>query len=180
MPGEGLAPAFSLRRARVSDAADFAQLMSHPDVFGNLMQMPWPSESVWATRLADPPGAAAGASADLHLVAERDGRVIGSAGLHPQVQPRRRHVAMLGISVAREAQGHGVGHALMQALCSYCDDWAQIHRIELTVFTDNERAIALYHRCGFVDEGVHRGYAMRNGVYSDVIAMARWRPGPLP
>ena len=99
------------------------------------MQLPMPSLEMWR---APPRGRRAPErSNDLQLVAELDGRVVGSAGLHPAPTLRRRHTAMLGISVAAEAQGHGVGRALMQAVCDYADDWAQLLRIELTVFADN-------------------------------------------
>jgi putative acetyltransferase len=164
-----------VRRATPADAADFARMMAHPEVYANLLQMPLPSEPMWRQRLeamSDPQ------RADLQLVAEQNGRVVGSAGLHPQPKLRRRHVAMLGISVAPEAQGRGVGAALMQAMCDYADGWAQILRIELTVFTDNARAMALYQRFGFRHEGTHRAYAIRDGVYMDVHAMARLHPSP--
>jgi len=85
---------------------------------------------------------------------------------------------MLGISVVSQAQGRGVGRALMQALCDYADNWAQILRIELTVFADNERAQALYRSFGFRVEGRHCAYAMRHGIYADVFAMARLHPNP--
>ena len=85
---------------------------------------------------------------------------------------------VLGISVAPEAQGQGVGRALMQALCDYADRWAQVLRIELTVFADNERAVRLYRSMGFVHEGTHRGYALRDGEYIDVLSMARLHPRP--
>ncbi len=111
----------TLRRATVADAAAHARIMGDPQVLANLMQLPYASVDLWQQRLADNnlPG-----KTDLALVAEQGGVVVGSAGLHPAVQLRRRHVAMLGISVAREAQGRGVGHALMQGLCDYADGWA--------------------------------------------------------
>jgi putative acetyltransferase len=164
-----------VRRAQPGDAADFARIMADPEVYAGLMQLPLPDVAGWRARLEE--GAAPGRT-DLQVVAERDGHVVGSAGLHPAPFLRRRHVAVLGISVAREAQGSGVGRALMQALCDYADGWAQILRIELTVFTDNERAIALYRRFGFRHEGTHRGYALRHGVYVDAHAMARLHPSP--
>ncbi len=171
-----LAPAAVLvRRARPADAADFVRMMGQADVYANLMQLPMPSEEMWRKRLdaqSEPH------AVDMHLVAEVDGRVVGSAGLHPAPQLRRRHVAMLGISVEPEAQGQGVGAALMQALCDYADRWAQVLRIELTVFTDNNRAIRLYQRFGFRHEGTHRAYALRDGVFADVHAMARLHPRP--
>ena len=160
----------------VADAADITRLMAHPEVYANLMQLPMPSVDQWRTRLEG--NAAPERSAELHLVAEVGGRVVGSAGLHPQSPLRRRHAAMLGISVAADSQGRGVGSALMQAVCDYADGWAQLLRIELTVFVDNRRAIALYERFGFRHEGTHRGYAMRDGAYADVFSMARLHPAP--
>jgi L-phenylalanine/L-methionine N-acetyltransferase len=163
-----------IRRQTQQDAAALARILGDMDVLHNLMQLPYTSEEVWKARLAEPakPG-----SNDLSLVAERSGRVVGSAGLFsPGLQVRRRHVSTLGISVAREAQGQGVGTALMQSLCDYADRWAQILRIELTVFADNAHAVALYERFGFEHEGRHRGYALRDGVYVDVFSMARLHP----
>ena len=162
-----------VRRARPSDAADFARIMGSPEVYANLMQLPLPSEEMWRQRLDGGHDADHG---DLRLVAELDDRVVASAGLHPVARLRRRHAAMLGISVMPEAQGRGVGAALMQAMCDYADGWAQVLRIELTVFTDNARAIALYPRFGFRIEGTHRAYALRNGAYMDVLSMARLHP----
>ena len=165
----------SVRRARPADAADIARMMASPAIYANLMQLPLASEEHWRKRLDaqnDPD------RADLHLVAELNGQVVGSAGLHPAPQLRRRHVAMMGISVSPEAQGRGVGRSLLQVLCDYADGWGHILRIELTVFVDNTRAISLYQRFGFVHEGTHRAYALRDGIYADVHAMARLHPRP--
>lgn len=164
-----------IRRARAEDAPGFAALLADPAVYPGTLQMPFPSEALWRKRLADndQPG-----SRHLQLVAERDGLVIASAGLHPVSEsPRRTHAMMLGITVAGPAQGQGVGKALMQALLQVADQWANVLRIELTVFADNQRAIALYRSLGFEEEGRLRGYAFRDGRYEDTLAMARWRPG---
>ena len=56
----------------------------------------------------------------------------------------------LGISVAPAAQGKGVGTALMAALCDYADKWIGAMRIELTVYADNDVALRLYEKFGFV------------------------------
>ena len=169
-------PPVLVRRTIVEDAAGFARIMGDPAVLPGLMQMPHTNESLWRTRLEE--GTAAG-KADLLLTAERGGVVVGTAGLHPTTQQvRRRHVAMIGISVASEAQGTGVGTALMQAMCDYADRWMGVLRIELTVFADNAPALALYRKFGFVVEGRLRGYAMRDGRYEDAFTMARIHPEP--
>jgi len=164
----------TLRRARPADAAALAEQLADPEVFPGLLQLPHAHVEAWQQRLNTPP---VPGSADLMLVAEREGRVVGSAGLHPAgPQLRRRHAMMLGISVLPSSQGQGVGQALMAALLDYADNWAQVLRIELTVYHDNQRAIRLYERHGFAPEGRLKAYALRNGVYEDVLAMARLHP----
>lgn len=116
---------------------------------------------------------------NLQLVAERDGDVVGAAGVMaacPQV--RRRHVMMLGITVSPQAQGQGVGTALMRALCDHADRWVGALRIELSVFTDNEVAVRLYRNFGFEIEGTCRAYAFRDGAFVDAHMMARLHPDP--
>lgn len=166
----------TVRRATPRDAAAYAALMSHPQVYGNLMQLPMPDEALWLARLTE---STAPGKPDLLLSAELDGEVVGSCGLHPAgPQLRRRHVMYLGISVAPSAHRRGVGSALMAAMCDYADRWAGVLRLELTVFVDNAPAIALYRKFGFEIEGTHRAYALRDGRYADVHAMARLHPDP--
>jgi putative acetyltransferase len=167
-------PSLTLRSIQISDAHAISQLTADPEVFANTLQLPYPTEEAWVKRLSTPP-----TGNGLHLVALQDDQILGFAGLHSAgAQVRRSHAAGLGISVARHAQGQGVGSALMRALTDYADQWGHILRIELTVFTDNTRAIALYERFGFVYEGTHRAYALRHGQYHDVHCLARLHPNP--
>jgi L-phenylalanine/L-methionine N-acetyltransferase len=170
-----------IRRAVLGDAAAFARVMGHPEVVPGTLQLPHSSEALWQARLSD---TLALGKPDLLLVAELpDGRgqpqVVGIAGLHPcGAALRRRHVMNLGIVVHPDAQRQGVGQALMAALCDWADRWGQVLRTELTVFVDNAHAIRLYERHGFVQEGRHRGYALRDGEFVDVFSMARMHPEP--
>lgn len=165
-----------IRRATPDDADAYVRIMGELAVFSGLMQLPYPSVGFWREKLANTAGST---SIDVSLVAELDGVVVGSAGVHP-VGPavRRRHCAMLGISVLPESQRRGVGSALMQAICDYADNWAHILRLELGVYVDNAPAIALYKKFGFEIEGTNRAYALRNGVYVDSYFMARLHPQP--
>lgn len=166
----------TIRRTTPRDAAGIARFMADPAVYAGLMQLPMPTEEMWAARLAD---SCAPGKPDLLLTAELHGEIVGSSGLHPAgTALRRRHAMHLGISVAREFQRRGVGSALMSAMCDYADQWAGVLRMELTVYADNEAAIGLYRKFGFVVEGTHRAYAMRHGRYEDVIFMARLHPNP--
>jgi L-phenylalanine/L-methionine N-acetyltransferase len=166
----------TIRRPRPEDAAAIAATMSDPQVLASLLQLPYVTEAHWRKRIDEM--SAGPANSELFIVAERNGQVVGNAGAHPPQATRRAHAAGIGMAVAREAQGQGVGTALMAALIDWADNWARLLRLELTVYTDNPRAIALYDKFGFVREGTHRAYALRNGVFVDAHCMARLHPNP--
>jgi len=77
------------------------------------------------------------------------------------------------MAVRESARRQGVGSALMEAAIDLAEKWLAVQRIELEVFIDNEAAIGLYRKFGFVVEGTLRRYAFRDGKYVDVLAMAR-------
>ena len=81
----------------------------------------------------------------------------------------------MGIGVRDSVRRRGVGTALLRAILELADNWLDLRRLELTVFADNEPAIALYERHGFVREGLMSAYAFRDGSYVDTLLMARVR-----
>ncbi|MFU7507526.1 GNAT family N-acetyltransferase [Vibrio cholerae] len=87
--------------------------------------------------------------------------------------PRRRHVGTFGMGVKDDVQGLGVGSALLKTVIDLAANWLNLNRIALPVYVDNERAINLYKKFGFVIEGESKAYAFRNGSYVDVYHMAR-------
>jgi L-phenylalanine/L-methionine N-acetyltransferase len=165
-----------VRRPRADDAAAMVEIMGDPQVLSGLLQLPYPTEAAWRKRIDEMPTGPS--TAELFIVAERGGRVVGNAGVHPIGHVRRHHAAGIGMAVARDAQGQGVGSALMAAIVDWADNWAQLLRLELTVYTDNQAGLALYRKFGFEAEGTHRAYALRNGVYVDAVCMARLHPTP--
>ena len=71
-----------------------------------------------------------------------------------------------GVSIAiGEAQhwGKGYGSEAMQLVLRFAFDELNLHRVQLTVFSYNERAIALYEKLGFQREGVYREHLQRDG-----------------
>jgi putative acetyltransferase len=111
------------------------------------------------------------------LVAEIDEQVVGNVGLHLMTR-RRAHCAGLGMAVREEFRGRGVGSALLDAIIDLADNWYNIVRLELQVYTDNEPAVRLYARRGFVIEGTHLAYVYRLGEFVDAYTMARLRNPP--
>ena len=80
-------------------------------------------------------------------------------------------MADLGLMVAADQRGRGIGRALLSAAV----DWAReigVTKLELHVFPWNEPAIRLYERFGFEREGVRRGHYLREGEEVDAILMA--------
>jgi RimJ/RimL family protein N-acetyltransferase len=58
----------------------------------------------------------------------------------------------LGMLVARDWRGRGVGSALVERAIGWARERG-LHKLSLSVFAHNEAAIALYRKFGFVEEG---------------------------
>jgi putative acetyltransferase len=175
VPREAGLTGLTIRRAGASDYDAFREVFEDESAYTGTLQLPFPSSEAWKKRLEG------NGPDDYLLLAFVDGRVAGNAGMHAaHGSPRRAHARHIGMAVRSEFQGRGIGNALMQSLTGIADDWLNVFRLELTVFTDNERAIALYRKHGFEVEGTHKAYALRAGRWCDVHSMARirFKPGP--
>ncbi|MDK9739083.1 GNAT family N-acetyltransferase [Vibrio sp. D404a] len=156
-----------VRRTEPSDARSVKEIFECPNAFRGTLQLPHPSLDLWEKRLTHVPEHV------YSYVALYQGEVIGNLGLEVCVNPRRRHVASLGMGVKDNYAGKGVGSALLQTAVDLCDNWINIKRLELTVYTDNEQAINLYKKFGFQIEGESAAFAFRDGEYVAVYHMAR-------
>jgi RimJ/RimL family protein N-acetyltransferase len=101
------------------------------------------------------------------IVAVADGNVVGS--IHLELS--RHGYAELGMALAREWRGRGIGSKLLEAAI----DWARehgAHKLILGVWPHNTAAIALYRKFGFVDEGLRPKLMRRaSGELWDVLEM---------
>ena len=164
-----------IRRATADDAAALVRLFSAPRAMWGTLQVPYTSEEARRRRLVDAP------EGTYPLVAEVDGEVVGQLTLHSNpTRPRRAHAGALGMAVRDDWHGRGVGTALMAACLDLADNWLNLTRVQLEVYTDNEPAIRLYTKFGFEIEGTMRRYAYRNGEWVDAYFMARLRDAPRP
>jgi putative acetyltransferase len=161
----------TIRRVEPSDYEALQRVYSGPRAIWGTAQLPYPSVDMWRKRLAEPPEGIFG------IVACIDDQVVGHLNIHTfPNRPRRQHAGAIGMVVHDDFQGQGVGTALVQAALDLADNWLNLRRVELEVYTDNEPAVRLYTRAGFVIEGTLRQYAYRDGQYVDVYAMARFKP----
>lgn len=160
-----------IRHREPKDLDDLYEMLQGDNFVSGTLQLPYSPAALVKQRLESSPEGL------YSLVAEIDGKVVGQLTLMTSNRPRRKHVASLGMGVHDDYAGRGVGTALMAACCDMADNWLNIVRIELDVFTDNKAGIALYKKFDFVHEGVKKAFAFRNGKYDDVMSMARFRPG---
>ncbi len=108
-----------------------------------------------------------------HFVAMDGERVVGLCDVVPAALPRiaaLAHVATIGMLLASDYRGHGLGERLLRTTLAACK--GRWERIELNVYSHNERAHKLYVRCGFIEDGRRVGAWKLDGVSSDIIEMS--------
>ena len=89
---------------------------------------------------------------------------------------RTKHAGVLGISVAKDYWGKGIGKSLMVWCLNWVHGKSHIRKVNLSVRDDNHRAIGLYKKMGFVVEGKETMTQYTNGRYYDSV---NWGIGSL-
>ena len=111
------------------------------------------------------------AAGNPHFVADDGGRVVGWCDLRRDTIPIHAHEGMLGMGVAAEYRGRGIGRRLLQATLAAART-AGFERALLSVYARNVRAQTLYRSAGFVVEGTRIRGKKLDGEYDDVLMMA--------
>lgn len=153
---------FVVRSARVADARMMAEIFAAVAREGDGIATEPPVD-------VDEQAATFARSAAESIVAMAGDQVVGIA--HTEVS--RHGFGELGMLVAAGWRGRGVGTALLLAAVDRARDQG-LHKLCLEVFAHNAAAIALYRKCGFVEEGRRvRQYRRANGELWDSIVMGR-------
>ncbi len=169
---------WQLRPARPTDSRGLARLFADVRREGRWLVTPpsavsQPSEAFFIGELIR-------GDEGLALVAEADGETIGNVLVSIERNVVSSHVGTLSIVVAEDWRDVGIGSAMVHA----AQAWAAAHgllKVALAVFPDNERAIAVYERAGFVREGLrHRQYRGDGGELRDELLMAWFPDGVAP
>lgn len=181
MTGRGIAQtardgrSWTLRPARPTDGRGLARLFADVRAEGRwLITTPGavsePSEAFWIGEMIK-------AAEHLVLVAEAGGEVIGNILVTVDRGVATEHIGVLSITIADGWREVGIGSELIVA----AQRWAVergLRKVSLGVFPDNERAIAVYEKAGFVREGLRRRQYRAGDAFRDEVLMA-WFPEEL-
>lgn len=109
---------------------------------------------------------------EIEIVAFVDGKVVGTAGIEAVgTKYKVKHRAEFGISLLKEYWGLGLGRALLEA-CIKCAKEAGYVQLELNVVAENERAVSLYKKMGFLEYGRNpKGFYSRTSGFQEVVYM---------
>jgi len=109
----------------------------------------------------------------LWLVAEsKNGDLDGYCVVSGKPQFRVKHVGSLVIGVVKKSWSKGIGFRLLESAIERSSDLG-FTRLELSVRSDNQRAISLYKKAGFVIEGERKNSLNISGNYFDELYMAK-------
>ena len=137
-----------MRQARPSDAPQVAFLLRQAAETGFALQsLEEIDEGAVARDLAEGLG--------LRIVVERGEDVTGYLTIVPGETSALSRTGDLQLVVRRDVQGKGTGAELMRHAIAWAEGGA-LDRIEIFVRATNLRAISLYKRFGFVEEGILR------------------------
>ena len=130
-------------------------------------QMSLAAEEAWLREMASKP---ISYERVFFAIETKDGVHIGNTNLF-DVKPEDRK-AKLGIMIGDKSYwSKGYGSDALLALLGFAFEEMNLNRVELDVFDFNERAIASYRKCGFMEEGRRRQALYKGGDYHDVIVM---------
>ena len=107
-----------------------------------------------------------------YLCAEVEGKIVGHAFLEPLSLSAISHIASLTIVVHFGWQEKGIGKLLLKHLIDGAKQSENIEKIVLQVRSTNIRAISLYKKMGFIEEGLLKNnIKIDKGHYIDDIIM---------
>lgn len=110
------------------------------------------------------------------VVAPEGRKILGWCDIKRSTSPALSHSGTLGMGVIQEFRRQGLGRRLAEA--SLNKAWQLgFEKVELTVYCENQAAINLYEKLGFIHEGIAKNYARLEGRSLDAVRMACFRGG---
>ncbi|WP_027108267.1 GNAT family N-acetyltransferase [Lacticigenium naphthae] len=109
---------------------------------------------------------------DLLLISLSQNDIIGLVTIRAQDREEMKHVGELGIVVDQEYWGFGLGSALVEEAIHWSSNESDLVRLEVEVQEPNKRALHLYEKAGFEQEGHLKKRVKVKTDYVDTIMMA--------
>ena len=97
-----------------------------------------------------------------------DGKLIGKAKISNIVYGVFKN-GILGYSIDKNYEGRGYMKESINLIINYAKDYLDLHRLEASVLTTNERSKGVLLSCGFEEIGLNKQYLYINGKWSDHI-----------
>lgn len=109
------------------------------------------------------------------VVAVLDGKIVGSGHLDWYGSKKRfKHSGSLDMGILKDYWGLGIGGKIMQTILEEAQK-SGLEQVGLSVFRNNERAIALYESFGFIVTGIEpRAVKYTDGTYDDELNMVKF------
>lgn len=107
---------------------------------------------------------------EIMLVATDGGLIVANGVIERERIPRLSHRARLTLTVLRDYWGQGIGSALMEKMIGFCRD-SGVEVLSLECRADNQRAVRLYQKYGFVAVGTMKKYFKINDCFYDALLM---------
>lgn len=112
---------------------------------------------------------------EILVVAECRGDLIANLIFRAGKKRRLAHTGEFGVLVLRQWRGKGIGSILLEILIHWAEVNPSIEKINLKVLSSNHRAIRLYRKYGFSEEGqMVREIKYADGTYTDLLLMAKF------
>lgn len=108
----------------------------------------------------------------LVLIARLDKTIVGLLFFMPNSKRKNAHTGEFGVNVHPDFQGLGIGEHLVNRLLQWARQNEQIEKVILQVFATNSKAVGLYKKMGFIEEGRHKKAIKQiDGAYVDILQM---------
>ena len=145
---------FVIRKGKIEDAeatlniqksivAEGQYIIAYPDEFTKTLSQ----QREWLQSILDNEN-------ETIFVAEKDGEVVGLIVFEGTKNRKRlSHTGSIGLLIRSEYRGLGIGKMLLQVLLEWAERNPLIEKVSLAVFSNNHKAIALYKKMGFIEEG---------------------------
>ncbi|MGG3546244.1 N-acetyltransferase family protein [Bacillus paranthracis] len=107
------------------------------------------------------------------LIAEIDNAIVGFLSFSRNTMERLHHVGSFGMGIKKEFCNYGIGTKMLSYLINWAKAQKGLEKICLGVLSNNKRAIHVYKKLGFQEEGGQiKQIKFENGEYADDILMA--------